>query len=364
MRTRIWLVALSLAVATASPVAAQGPTATPIATADRSGGPGVTSAAAILVNISDGDQILFTRNARARRAPASLTKVMTALVARDEYGLDEIVVADPVVEHTGGSDLSLEAGMRISVRDLLYALLLKSANDSGMALAAHHPAGYEHFIQLMNQKARALGAYDTAFRNPHGLDQDGHYSSARDMAIFAREMFDDPVLAAIVDQPEHTMLWKGRARTFGTHHRLIRTHPNVIGGKTGFTNDAGHCLISAATTPVGTLVTVVMGSQDHYRDTLSLFEYGKSVEIGRGSGGGSSGFGALPAPPAPPGPADLAAGAAAITSDPRDDLRWPLLMLVLALASAASMLSTRRRLRPSPVDAYLARLAAQRTPRR
>jgi len=352
LRSIIVMVAVLCASAGTAAIA-QTPQVSP--TPGPGGVPGVSSAAAILVNVTDGDQILFTRNAAAQRAPASLTKVMTALVARDEYALDEIVVASPLVLNTNGSDLGLEPGMKISVRDLLYALLIKSANDSGMALAAYHPGGYEHFIQLMNEKARALGAYDTQFRNPHGLDQEGHYSSARDMAIFARELLADPVLAQIVDSPEHTMRWKGRDRTYGTHHRLIRTHPNVIGMKTGFTNHAGHCLISALRSDGGILVTVVMGSLDHYRDTLSLFEYGKSVKVSQG-GGGVEGFGRLPVPPLAPD-IGLPVGALGDRRDPRDDIRWALLMMGLALATAALLLQTRRRSRPSPVDVWLAELA-------
>lgn len=344
-------------LASATPAIAQAPpSALPTPTPLPGGAPGVTAAAAILVNVSDGDRILFTRNGRAQRAPASLTKVVTALVAVDEYELDDIVVASPLVLQTSGSDLSLEPGMKISVRDLLYALLLKSANDSAMALAAHHPAGYEYFIQAMNEKARSLGAHDSQFRNPHGLDQIGHFSSAHDMAIFAREILRDPVLAPMVDTPEWTMRWKGRDRTFGTHHRLIRTHDNVIGVKTGFTNNAGHCLISALRSPVGTLATVVMGSQDHYRDTLALFEYGKTVQVDQASGGGGiEGFGRLPAPPAAPD-VDLPAGALHSQNDPRDDLRWPILMMGLALVCAAMLLSTRRRQQPAAVDVWVAGL--------
>lgn len=332
------------------------------------GAPDVGSAAAILVNISDDSKILFTRNAKTPRAPASLTKVVTALVVRDVYDLDEEVVTDGHVLLSHGSDLGLEPGMRISVRDLLYALLLKSANDSGMALAAHHPAGYEFFIALMNEKARSLGAYNSQFRNPHGLDQVGHYSSAHDMAVFARELLRDPVLAAMVDEPEHTMRWKGRDRTFGTHNKLIRSHDNVIGIKTGFTNQAGHSLISGATTPAGTLVTVVMGSPDHYGETLSLFEFGKSSASRTAAGGGpadSAGFGFLAEPPLSPD-LDETPALAIDDGDPRDDLRWPLAMTTLAALAAATLLATARRdnIAPTPGQVWLAKIAAEERARR
>ena len=194
--------------------------------------------------------MLFTRQATVPRAPASLTKVVTALVARDEYALDDVVVTSPLVLQTGGSDLALEPGMRITVRELLYALLLKSANDAAMALAAHDPAGYEHFIQLMNQKARSLGAYESDFRNPHGLDQIGHVSSARDMAIFTRELLRDRAPRRTSPATRrHTMTWKGRARWYDHHHKLLLRNDTIVMGKTAFTNQAGHGLITVADTP-------------------------------------------------------------------------------------------------------------------
>ncbi len=347
MKVRVALIITALSVVFVPAAGAQ--TASPSPTPKPGSAPDVRSASAIMVNASDGGQVLFTRAATAQRAPASLTKVVTALVARDHYDLDEVVTANQLVLQTHGSDLGLEPGMKITVRDLLYALLIKSANDSGMALAAHHRAGYEHFIALMNEKARALGAYDSQFRNPHGLDQVGHYSSARDMAIFARELLRDPVLAPMVDSEEHTMMWKGRSRTFGTHHRLVRQLPNVIGVKTGFTNNAGSCLISAATTPSGTLITVVMGSPNHYAETLSMFEYGKFVSARQTPGGGSvETYGRLPQPPAPP--QDALAAAPLGAPDPRDDLRWAALMIALAAITATTLLWTRRP-RPAAVAA-------------
>ena len=375
MKLRLVFVSVLLVGMSAGVAVAQAPTppttgesADQNTTPNPGGTPDIRSAAAILVNTTDGGQILFARSVRIRRAPASLTKVVTALVARDEYGLDEAVTATPLVLQTHGSDLGLEPGMKITVRELLYALLIKSANDAGMALAGHHPAGYEHFIALMNEKARSLGAYDSQFRNPHGLDQDGHYSTAKDMAIFAADLLRDDALASIVDTLEYHFTWNGQPRYFGTHNRLIRTNPNVIGVKTGFTNNAGHSLIAAATTDVGTLLTVVMGSPNanHYGETLALFDYGRALSVRGSSGGGAvEGFGRLPAPPPAPEDADLGVGPVN-ANDPRDDIRWALLMLTLALLSAAMLL--RRRRSPSAdvdrVDAWLAAIAADARRRR
>lgn len=358
MRTG-WKVGLAVAlVISATAPIAMAQTATP----QRKPGsaPGVTAISAILVNSSDENQVLFTRSAQAVRAPASLTKIVTALVARDEYDLEDVVVSSPLVAQTGGSDLNLEPGDRITVRELLYALLLKSANDAGMALAAHDPAGYEHFVQLMNEKARSLGAYDSVFRNPHGLDQIGHVSSARDMAIFTRELLRDRVLATIAGTRTRRTVIAGRNRLYDHHHKLLLRNDSIVLGKTAFTNNAGHALMTVADTSAGRLIAVVMGSANQYGDTLSMLEYGKTVSARQASGGGSvEGYGRLAAPPAPPN-GGLAAGAPGPRSDPRDDLRWSILMIVLA-AATAYLLITRRRPEsaPAPVTSWLATLQAE-----
>lgn len=316
--------------------------------------PGVTSAAAILVSLNaDPGRVLFARNVHARRAPASLTKIVTALVARDQYRLDDVVTASPLVLQTHGSDLGLEPGMRITVRDLLYSLLLKSANDAGMALAAHHPLGYEHFIKLMNQTARAVGTRQSQFRNPHGLDQIGHYSSAWDMALLTRAVLADPVLAAIVAAPSHRMPWKdGRERLFDNHNKLIARY-GAVGVKTGFTNNAGHCLIAAARTSGGIAFSVVMGSADHYRDSTALLDYAKTVEPRLGAGGGpAEGGPELDAPPNAPGEQLAATASASPPLDPRDDARWLVLMAVIAALTVASAGVRRRHPLGEVVEAY------------
>lgn len=320
--------------------AAQEPSPTP----DPGGSPGVTAGSAILVSLNNREgRVLFGRRVHDVRAPASLTKIVTALVARDLYELDDVVVASRLVLQSHGSDLNLEPGMKITVRDLLYALLLKSANDAGMALAGNDPFGYEHFVRLMNHKARSLGARDTHFNNPHGLDQIGHVSSAWDIALFTRELLADPVLARMVATKTHRMPWKdGRERIFDNHNKLIGRYPDAVGVKTGFTANAGHCLVAAARTAEGIAFSVVMDSQDHYRDSGALLDYAKTLEVRIGSGGGGVDIGrALSAPPPLP-------EAQAITVpgvDPRDDVRWLVVMLVITVLTLGTI-GFRRRSNP------------------
>jgi serine-type D-Ala-D-Ala carboxypeptidase (penicillin-binding protein 5/6) len=309
----------------------------------KGGAPGITAASAILISLDEeGGRVLFKRGVHAQRPPASLTKIATALVARDEYQLDEVVTASPLVLQTHGSDLGLEPGMRITVRNLLYSLMLKSANDAAVALAAHHPLGYNHFVDLINAKARSLGAFDTHFVNPHGLDAIGHVSSAWDMALLGRELMADPVLAGIVASKSHTMPWRnGGKRIFDNHNKLVNRDRRVIGMKTGYTQLAGHCLVTAARTPYGTVITVVLASQDHYKDSLALIDYATTIENRVASGGGSVDVGeALTKPPTAPD--EVLASSPLGGLDPRDDARWLGLMLGLAFATAATLTFRRR----------------------
>jgi D-alanyl-D-alanine carboxypeptidase len=356
-------IGVTLTFAAAAPAVAQAPTSPSPSPADRAHA--VTAPEAILVSLGDDGRVLFARSVHTSRAPASLTKIMTALVARDEYGLDEVVDVSSLVLQASGSQLDLEPGMHVTVRDLLYGLLLKSGNDAAIALAAHHPLGYEHFIALMNSKARSLGANDTFFHNPHGLDQPGHVSSAWDMAIFARQLLADPVLAQIVATPRASIPWKnGTRRVFDNHNKLIVRYPGTVGVKTGFTVQAGHCLVAAAQTPDGILLSVVMGSQDHYRDTTALFDYGKALELGVSAGGGGFDNGTqLAVPPAAPADDIRAVPAGLPGTDARDDERWVILMVCLAGLTAGTLAFRRRRVATggsSDVYAWLESLAERR----
>jgi D-alanyl-D-alanine carboxypeptidase (penicillin-binding protein 5/6) len=349
MRRRVF-VTLVLIATLASPVLGSGFAfaVAPSPSPGPGGVPGVSAGSAILVSLDNGrGRVLFARRAHDMRAPASLTKVVTALVARDIYKLDDVVTTSPLVLQSHGSDLNLEPGMKITVRNLLYALLLKSANDAGMALAGYDPFGYEHFVRLMNQKARSLGARETHFNNPHGLDYPGHVSSAWDMALFTRELLADPVLADIVKTKTHRMPWKdGRQRIFDNHNKLIGRYADAVGVKTGFTAQAGHCLIAAARTADGIAFSVVMDSQDHYADSTALLDYAKTLEVRVGSGGGGVDIGRpLSIPPALPAETTELAAGAIPGLDPRDDARWLVVMLVITVLTLATI-GVRRRAHP------------------
>lgn len=326
MKTAALVIAAAVSLAAAPTATAQDPAPT------TEGGPDVTSAAAILVDL-ESDDVLFARNVRARRAPASLTKVVTALVARERYDPSDVVTIGPRAAAIHGSRLGVEEGMTFTVQDLLYALLLDSGNDAAFALAEHSPGGYDYFIALMNEKARALGANGSRFANPHGLDQTGHHTTAWDLALFGRQLMADPLLARIAATPDYAVPWPtGGTRTIKHHHKMVGSDPRAIGVKTGFTNQAGHSLMSAASTSGRRLLSIVLGANDQYAETKSLFAFGSSHL----ATSASTTLGALPPPPEAEG---ILAPRQPSSVDPRDagPFRWTAIMALLAAAMLATL---------------------------
>jgi D-alanyl-D-alanine carboxypeptidase (penicillin-binding protein 5/6) len=319
--------------------------------------PSIKASSALLVDLSDNGQVLFSRNSHESRAPASLTKIVTALVVRDQYELDEPVTTDGHVRIAQGT-MGILPGMHFTVRQLLYSMLLPSANDAAAALAAHDPYGYDHFIRLMNEKARSLGAHGSHFVNPHGLDEPGHVSSAWDMAIFARQLLSDPVLADIVRTKRYDLRWPtdGKIRVLTNHNFLLGRYQGMVGVKTGYTVHAGHSLVTAVQTSQSLLLSVVLNSPNLYGETGALLDYGKAIELGTVPGGGGLELPAshLAAPPAAPTLAErvIRLSTAPLAKDPRDEPLWLILLTGLAALTAASMLVRRGESRLAEAAAY------------
>jgi D-alanyl-D-alanine carboxypeptidase (penicillin-binding protein 5/6) len=243
--------------------------------------PSLTAATAVLEHL-DGGQTLFSKAARARRPIASLTKIMTALVVMTEAGPDEIVAVSGNAASQSGSSLGLLAGERITVRHLLYALLLQSSNDAAVALAEHVGGSVGGFLALMNRTARQLGMTDSFFTSPSGLDDRG-YSSARDLAIVTREVYGQPLFEKIVKTKFHDVPSpSGPPRHIQNRNILLWLYPGAIGVKTGFTTPAGHCLIAAADRDGVRLLVVALGSGGAdaagvFNDGAALLNYGYSA---------------------------------------------------------------------------------------
>lgn len=231
--------------------------------------PDLSAAAALLADETTG-QVLLEKNAHERRAVASTTKIMTALVTLERARLDEEVVVSPAAAYTGGNVVGLVPGERLTVWSLLHGLLLNSGNDAATALAEHVAGSVAAFAELMNAKAQALGMADTHFVNPHGLDAEGHYSTAYDLWLLTREAMRNPTFREIVAKAT----WTEGTRTYVNLNPLLLRYPGADGVKTGTSDWAGECLVASATRRGHRLVAVVLHSQDRYGDAAALLDYG------------------------------------------------------------------------------------------
>ncbi len=251
-------------------------------------GPTVVSAAsAILMDAGTGD-VLFEQNADDPRPPASITKILTALVILERGVLADTVVVSQTAASVGGYRLGLRRGQRISLEDLLSAILIRSANDAAVAAAEHVGSGMAGFVAMMNAKAQELGMYHSHFENPHGLDEPGHYTTARDMAVLARTAMTHPYFAQLVRTRAVTVtIWqpgprglRARARTILSHNKLLGRVEGADGIKTGYTDAAGRCLVASASRSSQRMIAVLLNDPRRWTDAATLLEFG----FGAGTG--------------------------------------------------------------------------------
>jgi len=244
--------------------------------ADGAERPDVTAHAAIVVDAGDG-HVLFRRAPADERPIASATKLMTALVALENLPLGRKVRAVPYNPAPAESRIDLRAGERMSVADLLRALLLESANDAAETLAVRSAGSVGAFVRRMNERAAELGLRHTRFANPIGLDAPGAHSSAADLARIAREFLRSDFLAATVDMPRARLLSGSHSRIVTNRNRLVRETPWVSGVKTGYTGEAGFVLVGSGTRRGATVVSVLLGAPSEAArdaDTLRLLRFG------------------------------------------------------------------------------------------
>lgn len=237
--------------------------------------PAVSASSAILVD-ADSGQVLFEKNADERRPPASTTKIMTALLLLETVPLDEMITADKEVSETDGSSLYLAPGESVSAEDLLYAILLRSANDACVAVAKRVAGSQRAFAELMNRRAAEIGAVNTHFANPHGLHDPDHYSTARDLATITRYAFRYPEFARAV-ATRYRIIQRDPANKdiyLKNHAKFLWHYPGADGVKTGYTVPAGRCFVGSATRNGWRLISVVLNSPDMYAETRLLLDYG------------------------------------------------------------------------------------------
>jgi D-alanyl-D-alanine carboxypeptidase len=236
--------------------------------------PNVTARGAVVMEASCGG-ILLAKNPDAQLAPASTTKIVTALVADDLSDPEETVAIDVnsalLVASTGSTVMGLQPGQEMSIRDLLYGMLLASGNDAAIAIAEHVAGSVPDFVELMNDKAAELGLEHSRFGNPHGLDQPDHYSSAYDMATFGRALLENERLAAIVRTQKYQPAWNGPQVWNG--NELIGFYPGAVGVKIGYTENAGQTIVAAATREGRTIIVSLLSSWQRYTDTMALFDW-------------------------------------------------------------------------------------------
>ena len=222
----------------------------------------------------DTKSFLYEKNADEPMPMASTTKIMTALVALENSELSELVHVNASAVGIEGSSAYLKEGDVLSMEELLYALLLGSANDAAVAIAEHISKDVESFVSLMNARAEELGLLNTHFVNPHGLDDKEHYTTARELALIAAEALKNENFKKISSTYKKTFTNGERTRTYVNHNKLLNLYDGSIGMKTGFTKRSGRCLVGAAERDGLTFVSVTLNAPSDWSDHTKLFDYG------------------------------------------------------------------------------------------
>lgn len=220
--------------------------------------------------------ILYEKNGLKQVPMASTTKIMTAIVVLENANLDDIVTISKKVAGTGGSRLGLKTNDKITVHDLLYGLMLKSGNDAAVALAEHVGGGIDGFAELMNKKASEMGLVNSHFVTPHGLDQEKHYTTAYELACMADYALNIPKFREIVGSKKYNITINARSSLIGNTNELLGNLYGVYGVKTGFTNGAGRCLVTACKRDDIDIITVVLSAntkKERTLDSVKLIEY-------------------------------------------------------------------------------------------
>lgn len=220
---------------------------------------------------------IYTKNANDRLGMASTTKIMTALIALEELDLNEDIAIDSRAVGIEGSSIYLKHGEIMNALDLIYALLLQSANDAALALAYRIADGIEEFSNLMNQKARELGLTDTHFTNPHGLDDKAHYTTAHDLALISAEAMQNDIFREITSTYKREVESSDSKRILVNHNKMLKTYDGCIGVKTGYTTRSGRCLVSAADREGLTVIAVTIDAPDDWRDHTKMLDFAYSL---------------------------------------------------------------------------------------
>ena len=243
----------------------------------------VPSRNAILID-QDSNRILYSKNINEKRLIASTTKIMTAVIAIESGKLDEVVVVDDSVLKSYGSGIYIKPGEELTLRSLVYGLLLRSGNDAALSIAKYVGKDVDKFVTLMNKKAKKIGMKNTTFNNPSGLDQEkGNYSTAYDMAILTSYAMKNKQYRKITSTKKYTLKTNKNVYNWINKNKLLKLYKYTTGGKTGFTEKARRTLVTTATKNNTNLVVVTLNDGNDWKDHENLFEYGfnnyKTIKI-------------------------------------------------------------------------------------
>ena len=232
-----------------------------------------TSAEGCVVISGDTRQIIYNDNAFEKMGMASTTKIMTAIVALENGNTSDIFTVSDNAQNQEGSSIYLRTGDKITLEDLLYGLMLNSGNDAAVAIAEGIGNSVDNFVLMMNEKAKEIGCKKTQFKNPNGLSDPEHYSTAYDLALIMAYAMENEEFAKIVSTKEY-QIKNERALTYlRNHNKLLWQTKECIGGKTGFTKANGRCLVSCAEQDGVRIVAVTLNDRDDWIDHKGLYEY-------------------------------------------------------------------------------------------
>ena len=237
--------------------------------------PDVNSRACVVIDRKT-NSVLFGKNENSKKKMASTTKIMTATIIIEKCNLSDTIEISKKAAGTGGSRLGLKTGDKITVLDLLYGLMLRSGNDAAVALAEYAGGDINGFAELMNAKALELGLTNTHFETPHGLDSNEHYTTAYELAILSNYALNNPTFAKIVGTKNYTITINGSPKALSNTNELLGNMEGVYGIKTGFTNGANRCLVTACKRNNIDIICVVLGADTKkFRtiDSIKLINY-------------------------------------------------------------------------------------------
>ena len=224
----------------------------------------------------NSNKVIWGKDENKRTAMASTTKIMTSIIVAENSNLDDIVTISAKAAGTGGSRLGLKKDDKISMRDLLYGLMLRSGNDAAVAIAEHIGGDIPSFAELMNKKAKELNLKDTHFVTPHGLDDPEHYTTAYELALLSNYALKNKDFAQIVGTKSYTVTINNYTKTLSNTNELLGTLNGIYGIKTGFTNGANRCLVTACKRGNMDIICVVLGADTknfRTKDSIKLIEY-------------------------------------------------------------------------------------------